>query len=137
MSTFRLLDEDGMELALGTGVTSKYRNSERPGWSSSSTERLGAALLRLEVARELARVRLRRADRATLDRWSKHESAVEYWLDIYERRLAEKGEREVAATIGDIRRLELEVCEFIPAPHQPLPDARHAIEPFTQRSARR
>jgi hypothetical protein len=120
------------------GVTFNYeRKTERCGWSSSSTELLGSALLRLEVARELARVRLRQADRATLDRWSKHESTVDQWLDIYERRLAEKGERAVAATIRDIRRLELEVCEFIPTPRQPLPEARHAIDPFAQRSARR
>jgi hypothetical protein len=127
-----------MELAFGAGVTSRYpRKTERQGWSSSSTELLGAALLRLEVARDLARVRLRQADRATLDRWSKHESTVDQWLDIYERRLAEKGERAVSATIRDIRRLELEVCEFIPTPRLPSPDARHAIEPFAQRSARR
>jgi hypothetical protein len=119
-------------------VTSEYtRQSERYGWSFGCTELLGAALLRLEMARELARVRLRHADQATLDRWTTHEIAIEQWLDVYERRIAEAGELGVSAAVRGIRSLELEVCEFIPAPLEPSPDARHVIEPFAYWDAHR
>jgi hypothetical protein len=118
-------------------ISNQPRHTERYGWSSSCTEQLGLALLRLEVARELARVRLRRADPETLERWATHESAVEQWLDVYERRIAETGKLGVIAAVHGIRSLELEVCEFIPVPHEPSLDARHVIEPFAYWDTRR
>jgi hypothetical protein len=105
-------------------------------WSVSSTELLGSALLRLEVARELARARLLRTDAAMLERWQRHEREVERQLDLFEQRLAATGEDAVQVALSGIHRLELEVCEFIPAPSEPSPDARRAIAPVACREAR-
>ena len=91
------------------------QHSNRSPWPCTATQSLGIALLRLETARELARVRLRRADRATLVRWAEHELRVELLLDEWEQRLAAHGEAAVQAAAASIRTLELEVCEFIQA----------------------
>jgi hypothetical protein len=82
-------------------------------WSWTSTESLGAALLRLETARELALARLKKADSATIEHWVEHEQKVEQLLDDCERRLAVLGEDAVPSAVSRIRALELEVCEFI------------------------
>ncbi len=87
-----------------------------PVWTCSSTQSLGTALLRLETARELALVRLQRADPTTHARWTAQERKVERFLDECERLLAVLGEGAVPAAAAGIRSLELEVCEFIGAP---------------------
>jgi hypothetical protein len=104
-------------------------SAEHQGWSSTLTELLGSALLRLEVARELARVRLKQADATTLERWKTHEEEVELQLDGLEQALAETGKRAVLRAVLGIRSLELEVCEFIPAPREPSFGPRTVIAP--------
>jgi hypothetical protein len=108
--------------------------AEHQTWSSALTELLGSALLRLEVARELARVRLKQADATTLERWKTHEEVVELQLDGLEQALAEAGERAVPKAVLGIRTLELEVCEFIP-PRRESPEPRALIAPVAYQGA--
>jgi hypothetical protein len=91
---------------------------------------LGAELLRLQTARELARVHIVRATPETRERWAEHDHRVDVRLAEIERRIAKEGKRAVTSAIAGVQALEREVCEFIEIRSDPPAHAHGFFAPL-------
>lgn len=87
----------------------------RPDGCGTLPRSLGVELLRLQTARELARVHILRADAEVQARWAAHDRQVDLRLAEIERRIAREGKRAVTYARVGVQSLEREVCEFIDA----------------------